>query len=53
MFKGKIPEAVRPAFYGANLIALSKKDGGVRPIAIGMGFRRLAGKISMIKLADE
>jgi hypothetical protein len=36
---------VTPLIYGANLIALTKKDGGVRPIAVGSTFRRLAAKI--------
>lgn len=31
-------------FYGANLIALRKKDGGIRPIAVGSTLRRLSGK---------
>ena len=30
--------------YGANLLALSKKDGGIRPIAVGYTWRRLAAK---------
>ncbi|XP_055352279.1 uncharacterized protein LOC129598413 [Paramacrobiotus metropolitanus] len=42
---GKVPEEVRPVLFGANLIALSKKDGGVRPIAVGNVLRRLAAKI--------
>jgi hypothetical protein len=47
VFKGKIPNEVCPLFYGANLLALSKPDGGLRPIAIGNTLRRLAGKIGM------
>ena len=43
---GKIPEFARPAFFGANLCALKKKDGGVRPIAIGSIYRRLAARIA-------
>ena len=39
-----IPDAVQSSFFGASLIALSKKDGGVRPIAVGNTLRRLAGK---------
>ena len=31
-------------FFGANLIALRKKDGGVRPIAVGCTLRRLVAK---------
>ncbi|XP_055341049.1 uncharacterized protein LOC129590060 [Paramacrobiotus metropolitanus] len=42
---GKLPEELRPALFGANLTALSKKDGGVRPIAVGNVLRRLAAKI--------
>lgn len=47
---GKVPEFVQPVFYGANLMALSKPDNGVRPIAIGFTIRRLSGKIIMNKL---
>ena len=35
MLTGDIPEEVKPVFAGANLIALMKKDGGIRPIASG------------------
>jgi hypothetical protein len=31
-------------FFGGRLIALSKKSGGIRPIAIGCTWRRLAAK---------
>ncbi len=41
---GKVPEGIPPFLYGASLVALEKKDGGVRPIAIGSTFRRLLGK---------
>ena len=49
---GKIPEWLCPIIYGAQLIALSKSDEGVRPIAIGFTLRRLAGKVAMAKLND-
>ena len=42
VLKGKVPDFVVPYFYGANLTALSKSDGGVRPIACGFTLRRLA-----------
>ncbi len=42
---GDIPEEARKVFYGASLIAIRKKDGGIRPIAVGSLYRRLASKI--------
>ena len=48
---GNIPDAVQSSFFGASLIALSKKDGGVRPIAVGNTLRRLAGKACMFKVS--
>ncbi|XP_063530411.1 uncharacterized protein LOC134750921 [Cydia strobilella] len=47
MFSGKINTEILPILYGANLIALTKKDGGVRPIAVGSTLRRLASKIAV------
>ena len=41
---GKKPEHLRPLFFDANLIALIKIDGGLRPIAIGNTLRRIASK---------
>ena len=52
VFPGKVPNIVRETFYGANLIALSKEDGGIRPIAVGFTLRRLAKKIVMFGNAD-
>ena len=52
IFSGKVPEWLCPVFYGAQLIALSKADDGVRPIAIGFTLRRLAGKVAMGKLNE-
>lgn len=45
MLGGRIPAEICPYIYGASLVALGKKDGGVRPIAVGHVLRRLAGKI--------
>ena len=42
---GGVPDFAVGAFYGASLCALSKKDGGVRPIAVGNTLRRLATKV--------
>src|SRR6201996_7829045 len=41
---GGCPAAVCPVFFGARLIALEKKSGGFRPIAIGYTLRRLIAK---------
>lgn len=41
---GKVPVWVRPFFFGATLLAFNKKDGGTRPIAVGMTLRRLVAK---------
>lgn len=37
---------ITPIIYGASLCALNKKDGGLRPIAIGNIFRRLTAKLA-------
>jgi len=42
---GNIPDHARKAFFSARLVALRKKDGGVRPIAIGTVYRRLVCKL--------
>ena len=47
ILKDKIPEVIRPIFFGANLFALEKKDGGVRPIAVGSTLRRLTTKVGL------
>ena len=44
LISGEVPQSVRPLVFGASLCALSKKDGGVRPIAVGNTIRRLATK---------
>ena len=43
---GDIPAEIRPFFCGASLTALNKKDGGVRPIAVGCTLRRLVAKVA-------
>ncbi|GAV01566.1 hypothetical protein RvY_12257 [Ramazzottius varieornatus] len=45
MLSGKVPADICPFLYGASLTALKKKDGGIRPIAVGSTLRRIAGKI--------
>lgn len=50
---GKVCQKLLPVFYGAALIALAKKNGDIRPIAIGLTWRRLAGKIACFSIRDE
>ena len=53
---GGCPASVSPIFFGAKLVTLEKKSGGVRPIAIGYTLRRLVAKCANFyaqkKLAD-
>ena len=44
ILQGDIPQSVKPFFLGATLIPLRKKDGGIRPIAVGQTLRRLVSK---------
>ena len=39
--KGLVPSDVQPFIAGAFLVGIGKKDGGIRPIAIGDVFLRL------------
>lgn len=49
----ELPEEIRPIFFGASLCALKKKDGGLRPIAVGCTLRRLVAKIVCSKIVDS
>ncbi|KAF0301453.1 Ubiquitin carboxyl-terminal hydrolase 37 [Amphibalanus amphitrite] len=50
---GELPRSARAAFFGAALTALRKSDGGVRPIAVGCTYRRLAAKLALRPLSAE
>ena len=50
---GRTPPSFCPYFFSANLIALQKKDGGVRPIAIGCTLRRLADNVASGKVLED
>lgn len=41
---GRAPKAVVPHLCGSTLLAIKKKDGGHRPIAVGEVLRRLTSK---------
>ena len=53
VLEGRTPSSVRPFFFGANLTALHKKDGGIRPIAVSCTLRRLVAKIAASKVREE
>ena len=53
ILSGQTPIAIRPYFFGASLIALEKKGGGIRPIAVGCTLRRLAAKVASDKVMFE
>jgi len=42
--QGRAPRSIAPVLAGASLSALPKKDGNVRPIAVGETWRRLVAK---------
>ena len=44
LLEGNCPDRIRRILFGGKLIALRKKDGGIRPIAVGCYWRRLASK---------
>ena len=48
ILNGKTPSQLQPYFFGASLVALRKKDGGIRPIAVGCTLRRLAAKCASV-----
>ncbi|KAJ0170830.1 hypothetical protein K1T71_013602 [Dendrolimus kikuchii] len=53
MLSGKVVNEITDILYGANLCALKKKDGGIRPIAVGTVYRRLAAKCCCKKKAED
>ena len=53
VLEGKTPPSIRPFFFGANLTALQKNDGGIRPIAVGCTLRRLVAKVAGSRVMEE
>ena len=51
--QGAVPPEVRPYFFGAQLAALEKKGGGVRPIAAGETLRRVAARLLSWRVAAQ
>jgi len=50
---GAVPQPIRPLLFGAGLIALRKKDGGLRPIAIGLALRRLVARAACAAVRER
>ena len=50
IINGNLPEPARQYLLASRLVGLNKPDGGVRPIAIGELFYRLAGIIAVRKV---
>lgn len=52
LLRGELNPEICPFLYGGTLCALQKKDGGVRPIAVGSTFRRLVAKLCCHAVKD-
>ena len=53
VLEGKTSSSITPYFFDANLTALQKKDGDVRPIAAGHTLYRLAAKVAKSRIMEE
>ena len=53
LVQGRAPRDVAKWLGGATLLAMPKKDGGVRPIAVGEVIRRLTAKVVCAAYKDD
>ena len=53
LLRGQIPHHASDHLFAAKLTALRKKDGGIRPIAVGNVFRPFATKIAAKRVMPE
>ena len=53
MAAGGVPRQVAPYLCGARLHGALKKDGGIRPIAVGNLLRRLVGKCCAARVQEK
>ena len=53
VLEGRTPLSIRPIFFGANLTALHKKGGGIRPITVSCTLHHLVTKIAAGKVKEE
>ncbi len=52
ILNGAVPAIICPYLYGATLTALQKLCGGIRPIAVGNIWRRMAAKLACRRVAS-
>lgn len=53
VLQGRVLSLFRPFFFGAWLTALTKKEGGVKPIAVGCTLRHLIAKVVGQKVREK
>ena len=53
LLAGDTPTCVRVTLFGGSITAISKKGGGIRPIAVGYTWRRLAGKVACSLVSER
>src|SRR5277367_3649625 len=53
VLRGGVPEVVRPVFFGASLLPFTKKEGGIRPIAVCLTLRRLVSKMANTRALES
>ena len=53
MIHGTLPLDLSPLLASAGLVGIPKPAGGIRPIAVGLTLRRLAGKVALQLVNDD
>lgn len=53
ILSGTVPESIGRYLYGATLTALQKLCGGIRPIAVGNTWRRIAAKLTCRRVSSK
>ena len=53
MARGRAPASIHKWISGGSLVALPKKDGGLRPIAVGETWRRLVSKVLVASCTED
>ena len=53
ILRGELPAFIKPVFASATLISLSKKSGGITPIAIGETIGRLIAKCGSTRMLKK